>query len=443
MEAGRGFARLPEPSAGDVFFDIEGHPYFTAASDLTFLFGLILADGGTWRYEPIWAHDLEQEGAALERVVDRIGERLAAYPDMHVYHYSPAEPGVLQRLMARHATREAEVDVLLRQGVLVDLYYVLRQGMRVGVESYGLKHVERLAGFERSAEVGRGSDAVLAYDTWMHGGDQAELTASPATTRRTAARRWPCATGSSACGPGEVPPAPIVEVRERSERRSHGSSAPRRCGRCSSRARSLAARAGSRASSWSTTAARRVRAGGAGTRCSRWTARSCVATPRRSGCSSRVGRPNDAGGVCTTLRFPAAEPQARRAAMGSTDPETGPGVNLVADDDASGTRARAGEAMPRTTGRAGLIPGGPFNTEHSRRRCCGSPSRSTTAPPGFPALEEILARNLPRFADRPTGAQVQTTDLAEQQQLARDRSTGRTCWCRGRRGPARRTRAPG
>ena len=47
---------------------------------------------------------------------------------MHVYHYSPAEPGVLQRLMARHATREAEVDVLLRQGVLVDLYCVLRQG---------------------------------------------------------------------------------------------------------------------------------------------------------------------------------------------------------------------------------------------------------------------------------------------------------------------------
>ncbi len=116
VEAGRGFTRLPEPSPGDVFFDIEGHPYFTAASDLTFLFGLILADGDTWRYEPIWAHDLEQEGAALERVVDRIGERLAAHPDMHVYHYSPAEPGVLQRLMARHATREAEVDVLLRAG---------------------------------------------------------------------------------------------------------------------------------------------------------------------------------------------------------------------------------------------------------------------------------------------------------------------------------------
>ena len=42
----------------------------------------------------------------------------------------------------------------------------------------------------------------------------------------------------------------------------------------------------------------------------------------------------------------------------------------------------------------------------------------------FPALEEILARSLPRFSDRPRGAQVQTTDLAEQQQLARslDRS---------------------
>ena len=61
---------------------------------------------------------------------------------MHVYHYSPAEPGALQRLMAEHATRELEVDDLLRRQVLVDLLTVVRQAMRVGVESYSLKQIE-------------------------------------------------------------------------------------------------------------------------------------------------------------------------------------------------------------------------------------------------------------------------------------------------------------
>ena len=217
VEAGRGFARLPEPSAGDVFFDIEGHPYFTAASDLTFLFGLLLADGDAGATSRSGRTTWSRRARPSSASSTASASGSPTYPDMHVYHYSPAEPGVLQRLMARHATREAEVDVLLRQGVLVDLYYVLRQGMRVGVESYGLKHVERLAGFERSAAVGTGSDAVLAYDTWMHGGDQAELDGiaryNEEDCRSTLALRdWLVGVR-----PAEVPPAPIAEVRERSE----------------------------------------------------------------------------------------------------------------------------------------------------------------------------------------------------------------------------------
>jgi len=38
--------------------------------------------------------------------------------------------------MARHAVREDDLDVLLRGRVLVDLYSVLRQGVRVSNESY-------------------------------------------------------------------------------------------------------------------------------------------------------------------------------------------------------------------------------------------------------------------------------------------------------------------
>ena len=50
---------------------------------------------------------------------------------MHVYHYGGYESGALKRLMQRHATREDEVDVLLRGHVLVNLYdHVVRQGIR-------------------------------------------------------------------------------------------------------------------------------------------------------------------------------------------------------------------------------------------------------------------------------------------------------------------------
>ena len=167
VEAGRGFARLPEPSAGDVFFDIEGHPYFTAASDLTFLFGLILADGDTWRYEPIWAHDLEQEerGArALRRPHRRAARRAprpARLPLLRRY-----EPTALKRLMARHGTREEEVDELLRAGRPRRPLLRVRQGMRVGSSRYGLKK-SRPCCFERAAEVSQGGESIVAYEQWM------------------------------------------------------------------------------------------------------------------------------------------------------------------------------------------------------------------------------------------------------------------------------------
>ena len=74
LEEGRGFYRLPAPSAGDVFFDIEGDPYW-GEDGLEYLLGTWTADG---EYIPIWAHDEREERAAFERWVDWITERLGA-----------------------------------------------------------------------------------------------------------------------------------------------------------------------------------------------------------------------------------------------------------------------------------------------------------------------------------------------------------------------------
>jgi predicted RecB family nuclease len=61
----------------------------------------------------------------LRLFVDFAIARLRQYPDLHIYHYAPYEPSALKRLMGRYATREDEIDRLLRSGIFVDLYAVV------------------------------------------------------------------------------------------------------------------------------------------------------------------------------------------------------------------------------------------------------------------------------------------------------------------------------
>ena len=119
--AGYGLARLPEPSVGDVFFDLEGDPY-VGESGLEYLFGHVAFDDqGTAQYTARWALTREEEKLAFEEFVDGIIARWQQYPDMHIYHFAPYEPAALKRLMGRYATREEEIDRMLRAGLLDDL----------------------------------------------------------------------------------------------------------------------------------------------------------------------------------------------------------------------------------------------------------------------------------------------------------------------------------
>jgi uncharacterized protein len=69
--------------------------------------------------------------------------------------------------MGRHATREAEVDALLRGEVLVDLYTITRQAVVIGTPSYSLKDVERLVAPARASEVATAGDSTVAYQRWI------------------------------------------------------------------------------------------------------------------------------------------------------------------------------------------------------------------------------------------------------------------------------------
>ena len=90
------------------------------------------------------AHFTRAEKLALERFLDLVVGLRAEHPDAHVYHYGSYEEGALKRLATRHATREEELDALLRANAFVDLASITRQAVRIGVESYSLKDLERV-----------------------------------------------------------------------------------------------------------------------------------------------------------------------------------------------------------------------------------------------------------------------------------------------------------
>ena len=146
---GLGFCCLPPPSYGDIFFDLEGDP-FVGEGGLEYLFGYSFRnEDGTRGHEAKWAFSRAEEKAAFEEFVDFVMERLGRYPDLHIYHYAPYEPGALKRLMGRYATRENELDRMLRSKLFVDLYGVVRHSVRASVESYSIKKLEPLYGFKR------------------------------------------------------------------------------------------------------------------------------------------------------------------------------------------------------------------------------------------------------------------------------------------------------
>ncbi|WP_348648480.1 TM0106 family RecB-like putative nuclease [Cryobacterium breve] len=164
-------AALPRPSAGDIFFDFEGDPLYQEGADdasagtvvwgLDYLFGLVEPDD---TFRAFWAHSHAEERQALIAFLAYVQERRERHPDLHIYHYAPYERTHLLSLAARHGVGEDAVDDLLRNHVLVDLYPIVRQGLRVGSRSYSLKKLEPLYMGEEAREgVDNAADSIAEY----------------------------------------------------------------------------------------------------------------------------------------------------------------------------------------------------------------------------------------------------------------------------------------
>jgi predicted RecB family nuclease len=184
-EAGKGLLGLPSPSPGDVYLDFEGDPFAHDGAGREYLAGLWERDG---TFTSWWAHSFEREQTLTEQLIDDLIGRLKADPGMHVYHYAAYEQSALKRLTGRHGTRETELDTLLRGERFVDLYAVVRNGIRISKPSYSIKKLEDFYwGHTRSAgsdtEVADAMTSVVEYERFLLEGDGAILDSIEAYNR--------------------------------------------------------------------------------------------------------------------------------------------------------------------------------------------------------------------------------------------------------------------
>ena len=166
---GKGFDLMPRSDPGDLFYDIEGDPFYSEAGSegLEYLHGVWDGEG----FAGLWSHDLAEEKKTLASLFDLFEERLRRYPNAHIYHYASYEITALRRLATRHGIGESRLDQWLRERRFVDLYAVVRGGVFASESSYSLKDLEAFYDMPRMGEVTTAGGSIVAYEKWRDTGD--------------------------------------------------------------------------------------------------------------------------------------------------------------------------------------------------------------------------------------------------------------------------------
>jgi predicted RecB family nuclease len=182
IEEKRGFNRLPVPTPGDIYFDIEGDRFYENQG-LEYMLGFVYrSKGGKWVYEKILAKNRLEEKRAFQQFIGFVMERMKKYPDLCIYHYAPYEPTAIKRLTQQHGVLGQEVDKLLRGLRFVDLYSIIKETLIASVERYSLKDLEKLPRYVRNVPL---HDAGLARRTVECALELNELDKVPQETLQT------------------------------------------------------------------------------------------------------------------------------------------------------------------------------------------------------------------------------------------------------------------
>ena len=161
---------LPESNYGDIWFDMEGDPFALNGDGLEYMFGYTYLadekDSKKLSFNTFDAINREEEKVAFVNFISFILNRREIYPEMHIYHYAAYEPSAMLKLALRHGVYELEVDQLIREGVFVDLYSIVRKAFRFSTESLSIKQIEQVYQEKRDKEKGVSTavDSVIQFE---------------------------------------------------------------------------------------------------------------------------------------------------------------------------------------------------------------------------------------------------------------------------------------
>jgi uncharacterized protein len=455
-----GFRLLPAPSPGDIFFDMEGDPYFEPVRGLEYLFGMLtfrdaMAPAGApvtvdvvdraFVFSHLEAFTREEEKLAFERFIDLVHDRLRRFPDLHVYHYAAYEITALKRLMSEYGTREDALDDLLRREMFVDLYQIVRQSIRISHAGYSLKQVRTF--FMPDAgrgQVADGGASILEFERWRASGDPAILEAivryneedcvstlklrdwllerkQEAERRDGTVIRWKVADPVTASPERE---AEDEQTRERRERLLE-MARTRRPGLASESSADQA----SRADPALTLLADLLNYHRREAKPEWWAYfdRQKKSLDDLVDDTLAIGRLEGVCGVAPelvkrsrvhTLQFP---PQEFKLAAGAAvdDPFRGTAAGEIAWIDARRGRLglKRGPGLAEAPMPSAIVCGMPLNPRQQRAALARVADAALAGLPDYAASRAILERAAPRVKGRTPGAPIQTLDLAEQQAL--------------------------
>lgn len=158
---------LPESDDGDIWFDMEGDPFAINGDGLEYMFGYSFLENNKLDFNTFDAKNREEEKIAFANFIQMVLNRIKQYPNMHIYHYAAYEPSAMLRLALRHGIYEFEVDGLIRDGVFVDLYSIIRKVFRFSTESMSIKYIEAVYQDKRGKDkaVATAVDSVIQFES--------------------------------------------------------------------------------------------------------------------------------------------------------------------------------------------------------------------------------------------------------------------------------------
>lgn len=173
------FGLMPEVNDGDIWFDMEGDPFANNGDGLEYMFGYLYREGAGFEFKTFDARDTAEEKIAFVQFIEYVIDRRTKFPDMHVFHYASYEVSAMLRLAQRHGILEFEVDRLVREGVFVDLYTIVRNAFRFSTESMSIKYIEKVYwDGNRDKEVTNAVGSVIQFEKalgLLADGDEAEF----------------------------------------------------------------------------------------------------------------------------------------------------------------------------------------------------------------------------------------------------------------------------